>query len=394
MAKEKTTVGIDIGSNQIKVLVTQTSNEPSTPGAKNMPRILGIGLSPSNGIRRGYIEDVSEVAESLRTALQQAEKTSGIKIKKAEISVGDCGIEYITSSGQAIVSRADQEITELDISKAIDVSQDSIPKSAILNRKVMHQIPVSYKIDGKVVMDGKPIGMKGSKVEVKTMFITGIESHLSKIAKVFEANEIEIVGRTVSPFATTVSCLLKSQKIAGCVLVNIGAETTSLVVYEDNLPISVEILPLGGQDITNDIALGLKISISEAESVKVGAMTHTNVSKKKLDEIIDARLSDIFELIETHLKKINRNHMLPAGIFITGGSSKISDIEDFAKDFLKLPAKVVSVPGGQLGKSLESIWSTAYGLCLLDSSIGEPLPDSNIIEQIKKFINWSKQFLP
>jgi cell division protein FtsA len=208
---------------------------------------------------------------------------------------------------------------------------------------------------------------------------------------------VEVIDALASPIAGSVVTLTKAQKIAGCVLANIGAETISIVVYENNLPISLEVFPIGSTDITHDIALGLKIPIEEAESIKVGAMTSTNVTKKKLDEIIHARLSDMFELIEAHLKKINRNGMLPAGIFITGGGAGSGNITDLAKGSLKLPSKVASLSLGDKGKITDSTWSVAYGLCVIGLSKDdqELLGTRNGIgETGKKVISWLKQFLP
>lgn len=390
MTREKIAVGIDVGSHQIKVVVTKFTIE----GNKKVPHILGVGISPTKGMRRGYVEDIQELGESLNSALHSAEKASGIKIKRAEISVGDSGLSAFTSSGSAIVSRADLEITDLDVSKATIASEESIPPSFLQNRRIVHRIPVSSKIDGKIVFDGRAIGMKGSKLEIKTLFVTCFEPNISRLVEALEQNDVEIEDIVASPIAASLSCLSKTNKIAGCILVNLGAGTTSFVVYEDNRPISLEVLPLGGNDITNDIALGLKVSIEEAESIKVGAITHTNISKKKLDEIISARLSDIFELIENHLKKINKSAMLPAGIFLTGGGAKIAGIFEFARDFLKLPAKIVSIPSGQNGKIQEPIWSTAYGLCLIGSSNEVTSVPRGFNGLKNKVLVWFKQFLP
>ncbi len=395
MAKEKITVGIDLGTSTIKVAVVQFEQTNSKEN-KRIPHILGTGIAPTKGIRRGAIEDITELNVSLATAIALAEKSSGIKIKQAEVSVGDAGLKSFTASGDTIVSRADLEITDLDYNKASESSESSLAPTLTINKRIIHRIPIGARVDGHIIFDGKPIGMKGSKLEVRNLFVAVLLPHLSRIARVVENNDVEIIDVVVNPLASSMACLSKSQKIAGCVLINIGAETTSMIVYEENLPVSLEIFPLGGQDITNDIALGLKISIEEAESIKIGAMTPSTVSRKKLDEIIEARLDDIFELVEAHLKKIGRSQLLPAGVFLTGGGSKILGIEVMAKNFLKLPTKVVSIPSGVPGKNIESIWSVAYGLCLLgisneENAGGEP---SNIKETIKKVFTWLKQFLP
>jgi cell division protein FtsA len=187
--------------------------------------------------------------------------------------------------------------------------------------------------------------------------------------------------------------------------VNIGSETVSLAVFENNIPISLEVFPIGSTDITNDIALGFRIPIYEAESIKLGVAGEMQYPKKKLDEIIMARLSDIFELIEAHLKKIGRSGLLPAGIILTGGGSGIDTIEDIARVSLKLPSKVASINFISNIKNSElqdSYWSVAYGLSVWGLNIVGVDDFVTVINTAKvstrKAFNgigdWLKQFLP
>ena len=165
----------------------------------------------------------------------------------------------------------------------------------------------------------------------RTLLVTSLEQHLNDLVSAIENTGILVDDVMASPLAASLVMLSKTQKRAGCVLANIGAETVSIAVFENSIPISLKVFPLGSGDITNDIAIGLKIPLEEAERVKRGFTSNTNISKRKLDEIISARLSDMFGLIEAHLKSIKRNGLLPAGIIITGGGSGIADIEDLAK---------------------------------------------------------------
>lgn len=393
------TVGIDIGTYQVKVVVTELVKE--TPEShRKIPRIIGTGLAESKGLRHGYIINTRDVTQSIQIAVGQAEKTSGVKIKRAFISIGGIGIQGITSTGSIMVSRADLEITDLDIDKVGEVCQQDIPLPLIQNRRVLHAIPLSYKIDGKVVIAKTPLGMKGAKLEIKMLFVTCLEPHLNDLMQAVDDAGIEVIenGVLASPIAASFVTLSKTQKIAGCVLANIGAETISIVVFENNIPISLEVFPIGSTDITNDIALGLKIPLEEAENIKVGGLGGTSFSKKKLDEIIHARLSDMFELIENHLKKIGRNGLLPAGIFITGGGGGIGTIEDFAKVTLKLPSRIASLNlGDQKSRIKDSTWAVAYGLCILGFS-KEDKADLGLkptMGQVsEKVLGWIKQFLP
>ncbi len=385
-------VGIDIGTYQVKVVVSES--EPDE--ADRLPRIIGTGFAESKGLRHGYIVNSRDVTRSVIQAIGQAEKAAGIKIKKAFISMGGISLQSVTALGQISISRGDAEVAQTDIDKATSVAERNIPPSQTINRRIIHTVPLSYKIDGKPVF-GRPQGMKGNKLEAKVLFITCLSQHLDDLVDAITDAGIEVLDIVASPIAGALVTLSKNQKVAGCLLANIGAETVSIVVYENNLPISLEVFPIGSTDITNDIALGLKLPIEEAESLKRGSLSNAQISKKKLDEIIGARLSDIFDLIEAHLKKIDRNGLLPAGIIITGGGSGIATIEDLAKASLKLPSRIGHM--GIDGKSSikDSSWSVAYGLTILgigseDSAEGGTFGrGTGAWEAIKK---WFSQFLP
>lgn len=362
----KISVGIDIGTSQVKIMVAEDERRSGSP----IPKIIGTGYAESKGLRHGYIINQTDVTRSLKNALTQAEKASGIRVRSAHISVGGIGLSSVISLGTVAVSRADSEITDLDAEKAVEASKAAIPQALSMNRRVIHTIPVQYKVDGKIVLGPKPTGMKGSKVEAKVLFITALENHLFDLEQAVEDAGVEVRQTVAAPLAASLVTLSKAQRIAGCVLANIGAETVSIVVFENNLPISLETFQIGSNDITNDIALGLKIPLEEAERVKLGAITGANYPKKKLDDIIEARLSDILDLIEAHLKKIGRNGLLPAGIILTGGGSGLTVLEELAKATLSLPSRVASMNwgGGMREPIKDASWSVAYGLCRIGLS--------------------------
>ncbi len=385
-------VGIDIGTYQVKVVVSELVYENSKKNFK----ILANTLAESKGLRHGYIINTEDVRDSVMTAVSKAEKMIGFKINEALVSIGGEGLQSFFSSGNSIISRADLEITDLDINRAFESAEENIDKVYIQNRKILHTVPLHYKIDGKTVLGNTPLSMKGTKLEVKCLYVTCIEQHFIDIVEAVESCGISVIDVLASPIVASTVVLTKSQKIAGCVLVNIGAETVSVVVFEDNNPISLEVFPIGASDVTNDIALGLKVSIEEAENIKKGVLTQTNVSKKKLDEIIQARVYDMFEVIENHLKKIGKNAILPAGIFITGGGSNIATIEDLARATLRLPSRIANININEKGKVIDSTWSVAYGLTVIGLNGFENKNNSskNIFSKIKPIISWFKQFLP
>lgn len=357
-------VGIDIGSRHVKVVVAE--QDPAQP--EEFPRIIGTGKAESKGLRHGYIVNNQDVTTAVKSAVSEASKAANVKIQRAFLAVGGVGLEAIIGTGSVVVSRGDNEITQLDMDKALENARQTLPQNTLLNRRVLHTVPLSYKIDGKEVLSKKPLTMRGMRLEVRCLFVTCLEQHLEDLLDAVEDAGITVEDVMAAPFAASLVSVTKSQKVAGCILANIGAETVSIIVFENGLPSSMEVFPIGSTDITNDIALGLRISLDEAERIKLGAVTSAGYSKKRLDEIMQARLSDIFDLIEAHLKKISRNGLLPAGIIITGGGSGLSTVEDLARAMLKLPSKIALVSSanqqGNRQMVKDASWSVAYGLCL------------------------------
>lgn len=382
--------GIDVGTYHVKVVIAR---EPEHNDQKSLPQIVGTGFAESRGLRNGYIINENDVVRSVRNAVAQAEKASGVKVKHAYISMGGIGLDEVHAHGEAITSRADSLITQVDIDHAMQISEEMI-QDKIPNRKVIHGIPLTFSVDGEKV-HGRPHGLRGTKLEVESLFITAFEQHLNDLVSAIESIGITVDDVMASPLAGSLVMLSKAQKRAGCVLANIGAETVSIVVFENNTPVSLKVFPIGSNDITNDIALGLKIPLDEAEKVKRGSISSTTYSKRKLDEIISARLSDIFELIDSHLKKIKRDGLLPAGIILTGGGSSITTIQDLARASLRLPSKIATLDPGQNGKVRDASWAVAYGLCIWGLSGSEEESGINLAKNTGNVVlNWFKQFLP
>lgn len=356
--KENIITGIDIGTAQVKVAIARF---PKGSRDRAVPEIIGTGVAESRGLKSGYILQPADVVRSVKSALAQAEKMAGVQVKRAHVAIGSIGLEELYAKGEVIPARADSEITDTDVAKAGDDSEERIA-DRIPNRAVLHSIPLRYTVDGQEVL-GRPQGMRGTKLEVDTLFITTYEQHVSDLINTIESAGIFVEDVIASPLAASFVMLSKSQKRAGCVLVNVGAETTAIVVFEDSTPISLKIFPMGSSDLTNDIALGLKLPIEEAEKIKRGGMTSATYSKKQLEEIIDTRLTTIFTLIDTHLKKIKRDGLLPAGAILTGGGSGIFRITDVAKRVLSLPARTATIEfGTKQAKIKDAAWPlpTAY----------------------------------
>ncbi len=386
---EKIITGIDVGTYQVKVVIARVPE----PGERNLPQIIGTGYAESRGMKNGYIINESDVVRSVKNAVTQAEKAASVNVRRAYVAVGGIGLDEIHSHGEIITTRADSEVTQTDVDKAMQDSEERI-MDQIPNRKILHAIPLSFTIDGEKVL-GRPHGMQGTKMEVDTLFITTFEQHLNDLVTAIESIGIIVDDVMASPLAASLVMLSKAQKRAGCVLANIGAETVSIVVFENSNPMSLKVFPLGSNDITNDIALGLKIPLDEAEKIKRGSISNTTVSKRKLDEIVSARLSDIFELLDNHLRNIKRDGLLPAGVIITGGGSGIATIQDLAKAALRLPSRIATLDPGQNGKVRDASWAVAYGLCIWGSSNTEEETGIALAKKTgNSLLRWFSQFLP
>ena len=388
---QRIAVGIDVGTYQVRVVVARTDESQRT-----YPRIIGTGYAESKGLRHGYIVNIEDVARSIRVAIGQAEKTAGVRIRDAFLSVGGIGLDEVRSRGETIIARADNEVSDLDIEKAIDTAREHAV-TRLVNRRILHTIPLSYAIDGSEVL-GRPQGMKGTKLAVEVLYITCLEQHVADLVDAVEAANIIVADVMAAPLAGSIVSLSASEKKAGCVLANIGAETVSVVVFDNGIPISVKVFKIGSMDITKDIALGLRISLDEAEQLKLGAITHTTYPRKKLDDILAARLTDIFELIGNHLKKLGRDQLLPAGIILTGGGSGIGPVKDIAEHSLKLHSKTASLSIAPDAKIKDSSWMVAYGLTIWGltgaDGLGRPALKDAATHLGRSITSFFKQFLP
>ena len=378
--------GIDIGTYQVKVVVVEELAD--SHGVRQL-RIIGTGLAESKGLRHGYIVNKEEVSASIRDAKHQAESTARIQIRSAFLAVGGISLDEARATGSAIISRADQEITALDTDKASKTAREAAAPG-FLNRHVLHSIPLEYRIDGQKVL-GDPIGMKGVRLEIDYLFITCLAQHEETLVKSVEDAGIEIVDQMASPLAGSYVLLTGEQKMKGCVLANIGAETVSIVVYDEGIPVSVKVFPMGSSHITDDIALGFRISLEEAERVKLGRLSGQMYPRKKVDDLVGSRLLAMFTLIDKHLRSLGRRGPLPAGIIISGGGAGIGNISDIARGSLKLPARLAEFRLSSDTKLRDATWAVSYGLALWGLTGDTNAPKKPFGAFFDRFL---QQFLP
>lgn len=388
MANRQIIAGLDVGTAWVRLVVCELKT------GDNPPQVLALIKKPARGLRRGYIINATEATEAIRETVAETERSLKLRIRKVWLGLGGVSLDSRISEGNIVSAKPEIEITGADVNRVIEASEANLTN--MVNRQLLHRLPIAFKVDGEKVL-GHPEGLRGSKLEVSTLFVTCLSQHLKEMVKVIEDAGLIVEDIVASPLAASLVVMSKLQKMAGSVLVNIGSQTTSIAVFEEGVPVSIQVFPIGSTDITNDIALGFRITIEEAEKIKRGEGEPVG-TKKKLDEIIEARLSDIFEFIETHLKKLGRNGLLPAGLVITGGGSSIPNIEELAKDYFRLPAKVAASTIATISHSQirDAVWSVAYGLCAysLESVNGKSFSLNLIKNTPGKIWGWLKELIP
>ena len=388
MARTTLTVGIDLGTATTRCVVLSWAPDATSPDT------LAVVQVPTKGVRHGYIVNLAEAAASIQRVCQLAGKEAGVEIKRATFSLGGTSLSAETGVGSAIISKSDGEVTAFDVKTALASAEEGLD---LKNRKVIHSSPVGWKLDGKEVPQ-KPEGMHGIKLEVKILFVTCLSQHLDDLLSAAGDAGIEVVDVIPSSVAASTIALSDRQKAVGAMLANIGAETVSIAVFENSALIGLTVFPIGSTDITNDIALGFRVSLEEAEGIKTGSVMNAAYPKRKVDDIIEARLSDIFELVDGYLKKIKRSGLLPAGIVITGGGSGHALVESLSRDMLRLPSKIgaESLLSQMKGPIRDSSWFVAFGLAFMArENQSEPRTKSGggggISGIFKEFL---RQFLP
>lgn len=348
--------GIDIGTSQVKVVIAAPGESPEMP-----MQILGTGTAGSKGMRHGYIVDTREATKSIREALHRAASASKVRVRRARIALGGVGLEEIRSSSDLSLTPSGGIVTDREIERVLKESEKRA-SSKLVNRTILHTIPLEFRIDGTKVF-GKPEGLQGTKLSVGTMLVTILTHHHDDLVEAVENAGVEVEGVVAAPLAASLVTLTKSQRTAGVVLANMGSETLSIAIFENDLPVSIKIFPTGSSDITNTIALSLRVTLTEAEQMKRGAVTGSDVPPKQMLTIVSSSLKDMFALVNAHLKEIGRLRLLPAGVVITGGGSGLMGISDIARATLKLPSQISQIGYLPRSSSVDATWAVAYGLC-------------------------------
>jgi cell division protein FtsA len=410
MLREKIVTALDVGSSVVRVGCALFKEGSS-------PRLIGVGQASSVGVRRGQIVDIVEVVLALKEAFREAERTSEVKISKAVVAIGGPQVELMKSGGSVVISRADGEVSPDDINRVLDSSKAvSIPQ----NKQIIHTIPLSYSVDNDLDIED-PLGMKGVRLEVNTLLVLASHPVLRAVTKALETSEKQVEKWIYEPFAIARAILSKKQQEVGVVLVNIGGAMTEISIIKERELIYTAMVPLGGSNITYDVAIGLKTTIDVAERVKTeyGSCYSQDVSKREqvvladwgledvsisryaLSQIIENRCSTIFGEVHKEIKKFIKEENLPGGIVFTGGGAKLSGIVKLAKREFKLPVQIGRVKEieSDLSEAFDPSFSTIVGSILWshdneDKSLDGLMDSSGIQNVLAKVWEWIKELLP
>ncbi|PIR69790.1 MAG: cell division protein FtsA [Candidatus Niyogibacteria bacterium CG10_big_fil_rev_8_21_14_0_10_46_36] len=350
--------GIDIGVSSIQTMITEWDD------ASGRMQIRGVGDVHSEGVRRGDIIDIDAAATQLKKSLFQATKMAGTKVSSAFFSYGGASLDSSIARGSLVLPYANGgDITERDVSRVLDASYASIVPHH--NKEILHRFPILFRVD-KDLITRNPVGITGSRLEAETLFVTALSQQIEHIAACAERVGIAVDDVVASPLAASRAVLSQHKKEVGVMTLDIGAGTVSAAIFEEGVPVSVKTFPIGAQAITHDIAIGLRIGLEEAERQKQEYRNFRGSTKKHIEEIITARAGDIFESVDAHLKKINRDGLLPGGVILAGGGSHLFNIEAMGRDSLKLPVEVArALEESELAEEFDPRFATVAGLCLM-----------------------------
>jgi cell division protein FtsA len=409
---ESIVVGIDIGTTKICTLVARVEGESNL-------RILGVGIEPSQGIRKGTVVDLTTATQAVGRSIEKAERSSGLEIKSALVSLAGSHVSSVNSRG--VVGISGRVIDQDDVARAMDAAQAvAIPH----NREVIHVIQRSFIIDGQ---DGirMPIGMHGYRLEVEAHIITAAAATVENLRQCVAASGVTVSQFVLNPLASAEVVLSETERQMGAVVCDIGGGTTDMAIYIDGDVWHTMVLAVGGNHITSDIAHGLRLSISQAEDIKkqhgyaseagvnpdetfivrtFGDEKPIQVSRKQLANIIEARVEEIFMLVLQEMKRSGYDGLLPAGMVLTGGSSALPGIRDLASKVLGVPVRIARPENliGLIDQLNSPAYSTSVGLLNWALLMGESAPitargssqpkgTSIDWEAIK---NWLKRLLP
>jgi len=404
---ERTIVGIDVGSSKVCTLVGEVNEAGDV-------RVIGVGLVPSRGIRKGVVVNVAEATAAIAASVEKAERVSGYKIERAYVSLSGVHLSSLNSRGVVGISRREHGITMEDVERALDAARAiAVP----YNQEVVHVVPRGYVVDGQSgVRD--PLGMHGFRLEVEAHIVTAASTVIQNLVKCVDGAGVEVDELVLAGLAAGNAVLMDTECEMGVVLADIGAGTTDIAVFIDGTVWHTVTLGVGGEYITGDIAIGLRLPPGVAEQVKIqygqaraaqvspeerftvspsGEESLRVVPRWKLAEIIEARAEEILSMVQQEIKRSGYDGLLPAGVVLCGGTAQLSGVLELGREIFGLPVRVgapqelhglvdtISNPAHAVGAGLIR-WGMAVDTRPQLSTRGPGLG--------RRFLNWLRVFLP
>ena len=397
--KSKIVAALDIGSSKIATLISQVATDPVT--AEMSVNVVGAAASESRGIKKGQIVDIEEAVEATISSVEAAERMAGYNLESVFVALGGAHIHSQNSHGVVAVSDPSGEINQNDIDRAVEAaSAVSLPTS----REAIYVLPREFIVDGEAgVRDA--VGMSGVRLEVDTHIISAAAAAVKNIRKAVNEVGIQIEDLVFSGLASAESVLSPTEKELGCVLIDIGGGTTSIAAFIDGALAYSGVIPVGARNVTNDLAIGLRVSLETAEKIKIalsekkqkdkdegdemdleklGVTEIKKISKKTLLEgIIRPRLNEIFTMVRIELEREGVANRVPSGAVITGGGAETAGVIDSAKRMLSLPVRI-GIPkgvGGLIDDIMMPSFATPVGLLLYGA---HQMPSENLTSFAKK----------
>ncbi|KKS79987.1 MAG: Cell division protein FtsA [Candidatus Woesebacteria bacterium GW2011_GWC1_43_10b] len=386
MSKNKIVAAVDIGSFKIVALIAQVLTDEAT--FEHSVNIIGAATGDSRGVKKGQIVDIEDAVEAIIIAVEAAERMAGYNLNSAFVSVGGGHISSINSTGVVAISDPNGEVSGADIERVIEAaSAVSLPAS----REIIHVLPKGFIVDGESGVKD-PVGMSGIRLEVETHLISASSAALKNLAKTVNEVGVDTDQIVFSAMASGAAVLSPTEKELGCVLIDIGGGTSSVIAFIDGAPVFSGTLPVGARNVTNDLAIGLRVPLEAAEKIKLelsspenkdvdsidipeaGGKETKKISRRTLVEgIIRPRLNEIFSMIRVDLEKAGIVNRIPSGAVITGGGALTVGVLDSAKKMLSLPPRIgqPSGVGGLIDDIMSPSYSTAVGLILHGVGQGE-----------------------
>jgi cell division protein FtsA len=373
--REAILVAIDVGTSKVVTLIGEVTRDGAVT-------IIGKGAPASSGLKKGVVINIEQTVESIRGAREQAERLSGYRLESAIVAVGGNHVESQNSRGAVAVSGPRREVSPEDIERATEVARAvTIPS----NREVLHVIPRGYVVDGQEGVKD-PLGMSAVRLEVETHIVHASATAVQNLSKCVQRAEIKIDELVASALAAGDAVLSETERELGVAVADFGAGTIDLALFLDGSPFHTAVLPLGGNNVTNDVAIGLKTSLAAAEELKIihGTADPASVekdeqvevetigeggrtaSKRELAEIIEARMREVFEKIGEEISRSGNTGKLPAGLVLTGGAAQLAGAAQLGREVLQMPVRVAGPTGvsGLTDHLLTPAFSTSLGLLL------------------------------